>query len=158
MSIYDFEVTTVKGESKSLREYQGKVLLIVNTASNCMFTSQYKELQALYAKYNKEGLEILGFPTNQFGNGEKGSNEDIHSFCEINYGVSFPLFEKTEVNGDNAHPLFQHLKQAAPGVLGSKSIKWNFTKFLVDRNGNVLRRFGSAEKPAQLEKDVSILL
>ncbi|WP_219837231.1 glutathione peroxidase [Paenibacillus sp. R14(2021)] len=158
MSIYDYKVRTVKGESKSLHEYEGKVLLIVNTASNCMFTPQYKELQALYAKYKDEGLEILGFPTNQFGSGEKGPNEDIHSYCEINFGVSFPLFEKTEVNGNNAHPLFQHLKQAAPGVLGSKSIKWNFTKFLVDRSGNVRKRFGSAEKPSQMEKEVAGLL
>ncbi|MBM7566352.1 glutathione peroxidase [Paenibacillus sacheonensis] len=158
MSIYDFEVRTVRGEAKSLREYEGKVLLIVNTASNCMFASQYKELQELYAKYKPEGLEILGFPTNQFGSGEKRTNEDIHSFCEINFGVSFPLFEKTEVNGDNAHPLFRHLKKAAPGVLGSKSIKWNFTKFLVDRSGNVLKRFGSAEKPSDMEKVVADLL
>ncbi|SFI36677.1 glutathione peroxidase [Paenibacillus sp. UNC496MF] len=158
MSIYDYQATTARGETKSLREYEGNVLLIVNTASNCMFTSQYKELQALYAKYKDAGLVVLGFPTNQFGSGEKGSNEEVESFCEINFGVSFPLFGKIDVNGDDAHPLFRHLKEAAPGVLGSKSIKWNFTKFLVDRRGKVLKRFGSAEKPSQMEKDVAALL
>ncbi|MBO7742737.1 glutathione peroxidase [Paenibacillus sp. MWE-103] len=158
MSIYDYQATTVRGETKSLRDYEGKVLLIVNTASSCMFTSQYKELQALYAKYKDAGLVVLGFPTNQFGSGEKGSNEEVESFCEINFGVSFPLFGKIDVNGDDAHPLFRHLKEAAPGVLGSKSIKWNFTKFLVDRRGKVLKRFGSAEKPSQMEKDVAALL
>ncbi|TFE23080.1 glutathione peroxidase [Cohnella luojiensis] len=158
MSVYDHQVRTVKGATKSLNEYKGKVLLIVNTASKCMFTSQYKELQGLYSKYKDSGLEILGFPTNQFGKGEKGTNEEIQSFCEINFGVTFPLFEKIEVNGDNAHPLYQYLKNEAPGVLGSKSIKWNFTKFLVDRNGKVLKRFGSAEKPSDLEKDLATLL
>ncbi|CAE6450059.1 glutathione peroxidase [Paenibacillus sp. GCM10023250] len=158
MSIYDYQATTVRGEMKSLREYEGNVLLIVNTASSCMFTSQYKELQALYAKYKDAGLVVLGFPTNQFGGGEKGSNEEVQSFCEINFGVSFPLFAKIDVNGADAHPLFRHLKKSAPGVLGSKSIKWNFTKFLVDRRGKVLKRFGSAEKPSQLEQDIAALL
>ncbi|QGQ99562.1 glutathione peroxidase [Paenibacillus psychroresistens] len=158
MSIYNFKVKTSKGELKSLEDYKGKVVLIVNTASKCMFTSQFKELQDLYTQHKNSGFEILGFPSNQFGGGEKGSNEEAQSFCQINYGVTFPLFEKIEVNGDNAAPLYKYLKKEASGVLGSQSIKWNFTKFLVDENGKVLKRYGSTDKPSAIEKDLKGLL
>ncbi|MCU6791059.1 MULTISPECIES: glutathione peroxidase [Paenibacillus] len=158
MSIYDYTVKTTKGEMKSIGDYKGKVMLIVNTASKCGFTPQYKELQALYLQYKDSGLEILGFPCNQFGRGEQGSNEDIQSFCEINFGVTFPLFDKIDVNGANAAPLYKYLKKEATGILGSESIKWNFTKFLVDSEGHVLKRYGSADKPSAVEKDLEGLL
>ncbi|MNH98654.1 Hydroperoxy fatty acid reductase gpx1 [compost metagenome] len=158
MSIYDFKVKTTKGEMKSIGDYRGKVMLIVNTASKCGFTPQYKELQAIYQQYNNRGFEILGFPCNQFGYGEKGSNEEIQSFCEINFGVTFPLFDKIEVNGANAAPLYTYLKKEARGILGSQAIKWNFTKFLVDQNGKVIRRYGSTDKVSVLEKDLQSLL
>jgi glutathione peroxidase len=158
MSVYDYQVKTTKGELKSLEDYKGKVMLIVNTASKCMFTSQFKELQELYTQYKGSGFEILGFPSNQFGSGEKGSNEEAASFCQINYGVTFPIFEKIEVNGDNAAPLYKYLKKEATGVLGSQSIKWNFTKFLVDGEGNVLKRYGSTDKASAVEKDLKGLL
>jgi glutathione peroxidase len=158
MSIYDIPVQTIQGEEQSLSAYKGKVLLIVNTASKCGFTPQYKGLQALYEKYKSAGLEILGFPCNQFGSQEPGDNEEIMGFCELNYGVSFPMFAKVDVNGANAHPLFQYLTKEAPGILGSKSIKWNFTKFLVDREGKVLKRYAPTDEPEKIEPDIVKLL
>lgn len=158
MSIYNFNVKTAKGKLKSIGDYQGKVMLIVNTATKCAFTSQFKELQQIYTQYKDSGLEILGFPCNQFGSGEKGNNEEIHSFCEINYGVTFELFDKIDVNGQNTNPLYNFLKKEAKGVLGSESIKWNFTKFLVDREGHVLKRYGSTDKPSAIVEDLKKLL
>ncbi|NGQ96156.1 glutathione peroxidase [Brevibacillus sp. SYP-B805] len=158
MSIYDFSVRTIRGEEQSMAAYKGKVLLIVNTASKCGFTPQYKGLQALYEKYGSAGLEILGFPCNQFGNQEPGDNEEIMGFCTLTYGVTFPMFAKVDVNGPHAHPLFQYLTKAAPGILGSTSIKWNFTKFLVDRQGHVIKRFAPTDEPEKLEKEIVALL
>ncbi|WP_078380189.1 glutathione peroxidase [Sutcliffiella halmapala] len=158
MSIFSYTVTTNKGTLKSLEEYRGNVMLIVNTASKCAFTSQFKELQDLYSKYQENGLEILGFPTNQFGNGDKGTDEEIQSFCQLNYGVTFPIFSKIEVNGPNADPLFQYLKKEATGILGTEQIKWNFTKFLVDQNGKVIKRYGSKDKPSNIENDLKALI
>ena len=157
-AVYDFSAPMLNGEQVDLSQYKGKVLLIVNTASKCGFTPQYKGLQALYEKYRDQGLEILGFPCNQFGHQEPGDAGQISKFCELNFGVSFPLFAKIDVNGDDAHPLYQHLKKAAPGVLGSKAIKWNFTKFLVNRDGEVVKRYAPTDKPESLEKDVQALL
>ena len=158
MSIYEFSAETLKGETVSLEQYRGKVLIIVNTASKCGFTPQYQGLEKLYRKFKDEGLVILGFPCNQFGQQEKGSNTEISEFCEINYGVSFPMFAKIEVNGDNAHPLFDYLKQEAPGLLGTKSIKWNFTKFLVDSDGKAVQRFGPKDSPESLRQPMRRLL
>jgi glutathione peroxidase len=158
MSVYDFTVTTIRGEEQSLADYKGKVLLIVNTASKCGFTPQYKELQELYEQYRGRGFVVLGFPCNQFGHQEPGTEEEIEQFCQVNYGVTFPMFAKVDVNGENAHPLFQYLKEKAPGVLGTKAIKWNFTKFLVDRNGNVVARFASQTKPSELKNEIEELL
>ncbi|MBW2543393.1 MAG: glutathione peroxidase [Deltaproteobacteria bacterium] len=156
--VYDFEARRLNGEPEKLSAYQGKVLLIVNTASKCGFTSQYSGLEALYGKYRARGLEILGFPCNQFGKQEPGGSDEIAEFCSVNYGVTFPMFEKIDVNGKNAHPLFQYLKSEAPGLLGSEPIKWNFTKFLVDRGGEVVERYASATKPEQLEADIEAAL
>lgn len=157
-SIYDFSATSIEGQSISLSNYKDKVLLIVNTASQCGFTPQYKGLQELYDKYADRGLVILGFPCNQFGQQEPGTSSDIQSFCETRFGVTFPLFQKIDVNGANAHPLYTYLTKEAPGLLGSEAIKWNFTKFLVDRNGNVVKRYASLAKPEDLEKDIQTLL
>ena len=157
-AVYDFSAPTLNGEEVDLSQYKGKVLLIVNTASKCGFTPQYKGLQALYEKYRDQGLEILGFPCNQFGHQEPGDAGQISEFCELNFGVSFPLFAKIDVNGDDAHPLYRHLKKEAPGVLGSKAIKWNFTKFLVNREGQVVKRYAPTDKPESLEKDIQSLL
>ncbi|TLS49720.1 glutathione peroxidase [Paenibacillus antri] len=154
MSVYDFSARTIRGEERSMSDYRGKVLLIVNTASECGFTPQYKGLQELYEKYRDAGLEILGFPCNQFGGQEPGDEAAIAGFCETNFGVTFPLFAKVDVNGDDAHPLFKYLTKQAPGILGTRSIKWNFTKFLVDREGNVVTRFASTDKPEDLERDI----
>ena len=156
--VYDFEVKRLNGDPVKLGEYRGKVLLIVNTASKCGFTPQYRGLEALYRKFNARGLEILGFPCNQFGKQEPGGPEEIAEFCSVNYGVTFPMFEKIEVNGKGAHPLYRYLKSEARGVLGSEPIKWNFTKFLVGRDGEVIERYGSATKPEQLEADVEAAL
>jgi glutathione peroxidase len=156
--IYSFSAETLGGETVSLDSYSGKVLLIVNTASECGFTPQYKGLQELYERYSARGLEILGFPCNQFGKQEPGDAEQIANFCEQNYGVSFPMFAKIDVNGDNAHPLYKYLTEEAPGVLGTEGIKWNFTKFLVDREGTVVNRFGSVTKPDALSGDIEKLL
>jgi len=156
--VYDFEVKRLNGDSVKLDAYRGKVLLIVNTASQCGFTPQYSGLEELYGKFRARGLEILGFPCNQFGKQEPGSSDEIAEFCRVNYGVTFPMFEKIDVNGKNAHPLYQYLKSEARGLLGSEPIKWNFTKFLVDRGGQVVARYGSAKKPAQIEADIERLL
>jgi len=157
-SVYGFEVTTIMGLPKSIGDYRGKVLLIVNTASKCGFTPQYAGLQELYEVYQDRGLEILGFPCNQFGKQEPGANEEIQQFCQINYGVTFAMFDKINVNGSNAHPLYEYLKEQAPGVLGLKVIKWNFTKFLVDREGHVLKRFAPSVEPKELVPEIETLL
>ncbi len=157
-SIYDFSVKDIQGEAVSLSQFKGKVLLIVNTASACGFTPQYKGLQALYEKYGPDNFVVLGFPCNQFGEQESGSEDQIQSFCELNFGVSFPLFEKIEVNGEGAHPLYQYLKSSAKGILGSEGIKWNFTKFLIDADGKVLERYASTTKPESIEKRIISLL
>lgn len=157
-SIYDISCKTIEGEEKSLADYQGRVLLIVNTASKCGFTPQYEALQELYKKYADKGLQVLGFPCNQFMKQEPGDAKEIKEFCSTNYQVEFPLFEKIEVNGQQAHPLYKLLKEKAPGILGSKSIKWNFTKFLVDRKGEVVSRFATNTKPESLDAQIQALL
>ena len=157
-SLYDFTATSLEGKPISLSTYRDKVLLIVNTASACGFTPQYKGLQALYEIYASQGFEILGFPCNQFGQQEPGSTAEIQSFCEMRFGVTFPLFQKIDVNGSHAHPLFQYLTKAAPGILGTEAIKWNFTKFLVDRAGNVVKRYSSLTKPEDIEPAIQTLL
>lgn len=157
-SIYDFEVTTIEGEKSTLAAYKDKVMLIVNVASECGFTPQYDGLEALYQKYKAQGLVVLGFPSNQFGSQEPGTNEEIATFCRVNFGVSFPMFEKIEVNGDHTHPLYDYLKSEQTGLLGSEGIKWNFTKFLVDKKGKVIDRFAPATKPASLEDAIEALL
>ncbi|AIK36623.1 MULTISPECIES: glutathione peroxidase [Bacillus] len=158
MTVYDFSAKTITGEEKSLREYEGKVLLIVNVASKCGFTPQYKGLQAIYEKYKEQGFEILGFPCNQFGGQEPGTEEEITSFCELNYGVSFPMFTKVDVKGDNVHPLYTYMTDQAPGILGMKAVKWNFTKFLIGRDGKVIDRFAPQKKPEELEKEIEKIL
>jgi glutathione peroxidase len=157
-SIYDFSVDDIHGKTVKMNVYRDKVLLIVNTASKCGFTPQYKGLEALYGKYRARGLEVLGFPCNQFGAQEPGSEEEIETFCEVNYGVTFPLFAKIDVNGDATSPLYRYLKKEKPGLLGSEAIKWNFTKFLVDRDGNVVERYAPNAEPASLAGDVEKLL
>jgi len=156
--IYDLTVDDIGCNPVPLTRYRGKVLLIVNTASKCGFTPQYKGLEALYQKLHGKGLEILGFPCNQFGAQEPGNEDEIASFCEVNYGVTFPLFAKVDVNGSHAAPLYRLLKKAKPGLLGSEAIKWNFTKFLVDREGNVVDRYAPNVEPASLATDVEKLL
>ena len=157
-SAHDFHARSLDGKAVALRDYAGKVLLIVNTASKCGFTPQYEGLEALYQKYRGKGLVVLGFPCNQFGEQEPGSAGEIGSFCQKNYGVSFPMFDKIDVNGDAAHPLYRWLKKSAPGLLGSERIKWNFTKFLLDRNGRVVERYAPVTKPEDLAKDIETLL
>lgn len=157
-TIYDFTCRSIDGTEETLAKYKGKVLLIVNTASQCGFTPQFQELEDLYKTYHAQGLEILGFPCNQFGGQDPGEEKDILTFCQTNYGVSFPMFAKIEVNGHGAHPLFQYLKAKAPGVLGSEAIKWNFTKFLVDKTGSVKERYAPATKPADIEPAINVLL
>lgn len=158
MSIYDFEVKTIRGERITMDAFRNKLLLIVNVASKCGFTNQYAGLEALYQKYKDKGLVVLGFPCNQFMNQEPLSEDEIKSFCSINYGVTFPLFSKIDVNGEQAHPLYTYLKEAKKGLLGSEAIKWNFTKFLVDKNGNVINRYAPATKPESLEVDILLYL
>ena len=153
-SIYDFTVKDIHGKPVKLDRYKGKVMLIVNTASECGFTPQYKGLEALYEKLHDKGLEILGFPCNQFGGQEPGGEKEIAQFCELNYGVTFPLFAKVDVNGDKAAPVYKYLKAEKPGLLGSEAIKWNFTKFLVDRDGNVVKRYAPNDTPESLAGDV----
>jgi len=157
-TIFDFHAKSILGDDVSLEQYRGKVLLIVNVASRCGFTPQYTGLQSLYDKFHDRGLEILAFPCNQFGGQEPGSDEEVLSFCILDYDVKFDLFSKVQVNGDQAHPLFRYLKKEAPGLMGSEGIKWNFTKFLVDRDGRVLKRFASMTTPAQLESEIESLL
>ena len=151
MALYDLTVKNIKGEEVSLEQFKGKTLLIVNTASKCGFTPQYEGLESLYKTYAEKGLEVLGFPCNQFGKQEPGSNDEIQEFCQLNFGVSFPMFEKVEVNGGNAHPLFELLKSEAPGLLGSKAIKWNFTKFLVSPDGKTIDRYAPKDTPEGLK-------
>lgn len=157
-TIYDITCKSIQGTEESLARKKGKVMLIVNTASQCRFTPQFQGLESLYQQYHPQGLEILGFPCNQFGSQDPESNESILSFCRNTYGVTFPMFAKVEVNGPHAHPLFQHLKTQAPGICGSKTIKWNFTKFLVDKTGTVTGRYAPFTKPSDLESAVSALL
>lgn len=156
--LYDFSATNNKNEDIKLSTYQDKVVLIVNTASACGFTPQYKGLQTLYKKHQQQGLEILAFPCNQFKQQEQGSNEEIQKFCDLQFNITFPLFNKIEVNGDNTHTLYKYLKEQAPGLLGSKSIKWNFTKFLVNRKGEVIKRYAPTTKPEAIEADIEKLL
>ena len=156
--VYDFEVNRLNGESAKLSEYRGKALLIVNTASKCGFTPQYGGLEDLYGKFQARGLEVLGFPCNQFGRQEPGGSEEIAESCSLNYGVTFPMFEKIDVNGKGAHPLYQYLKSEARGLLGSEPVKWNFTKFLVNREGEVVERYGSTTKPEQIEAAIEAAL
>lgn len=157
-SIYEIEVETIDGQKTKLDTYRGDVLLIVNTASKCGFTPQFAGLEALHKKYANRGLRILGFPCNQFGKQDPSSNEEIAEFCERNYGVSFPMHQKIEVNGAGTHPLYRRLKEAAPGVLGTEAIKWNFTKFLVDRDGRRIKRFAPKTTPEELEAEIEALL
>jgi glutathione peroxidase len=158
MSVYSFKAKTIDGEEISLNQFAGNVLLIVNTASKCGFTPQYKELQGLYEAYKNQGFSVLGFPCNQFMSQEPGAEEDIKSFCELNYGVTFPMFAKVDVNGVYAHPLFVHLRKQTPGVLGFDTVKWNFTKFLVDRQGKVIKRYAPTTKPSEITNDIEALL
>jgi glutathione peroxidase len=155
MSIYAFSAKDIDGNDVPLERYRGKTLLIVNVASKCGFTPQYSGLEALHEKYGPRGFAVLGFPCNQFGGQEPGTEQEIRAFCSTNYDVSFPLFAKVEVNGANAHPLWQHLKSAQPGVLGSEGIKWNFTKFLVDREGRAIRRFAPNDRPEDLDSVIA---
>ncbi|QFT89310.1 Hydroperoxy fatty acid reductase gpx1 [Bacillus sp. THAF10] len=158
MSIYEYKANNIKGQEVSLSDYEGYVMLIVNTASECGFTPQFAGLEELYKEYQDKKFVILGFPCNQFGNQEPGEEKDINEFCQLNYGVSFPMFSKVDVNGDNTHPLFEYLKEEAKGVMGTKAVKWNFTKFLVDRNGKVVDRFASATTPEKMKNDIEKLL
>ena len=157
-SVYDYKVKDIDGQAISMSDYKNKVLLIVNVASTCGFTSQYKGLQDLYEKYSQDGFEVLAFPCNQFGSQEKGSEQDIKEFCTNNYNVTFPIFSKVEINGDQAEPLFKFLKQEIKGFLGTESVKWNFSKFLVNRNGQVVKRNGSLDFPENLESEIKALL
>ena len=156
-TIYDFTAKNNKGKDMDFTQFKGKVLLIINTASKCGFTPQYKGLEELYKKYKDQGLAVIGFPCDQFGHQEPGSNEEIASFCEMNYGVSFPIMEKIEVNGKNASPIFKYLKSKAGGLFGSR-IKWNFTKFLISRDGQTIKRFSSIKNPKSLEKYIEKML
>ena len=158
MTVHDYSARTIDGEDRKLSDYQGKVLVIVNTASKCGFTPQYEGLEKVFREFRDRGLVILGFPCDQFGHQEPGDENEIKKFCSTNYDVSFPMFSKVDVNGDHAHPLFKHLKDEAPGVLGSRGIKWNFTKFLVDKSGQVVKRYGSMDKPESIVKDIERLL
>ncbi len=155
---YQFSAEDFKGENIEMSAYKGKVVLVVNTASACGFTPQYEGLQNIYKAYQDQGFEILAFPCNQFGQQEKGSNDEIKSFCDLNFNISFPLFAKIDVNGDQTHPLFNHLKQEAPGILGTKKIKWNFTKFLIGKDGQVIKRYAPTTKPQAIEADIKAQL
>ena len=157
-TVYDFEAQSINGKPVALKQFEGKVLLIVNTASACGFTPQFGGLEKLHETYADQGLVVLGFPSNQFGAQDPGSNDEIASFCQLNYGVSFPMMAKIDVNGAQAAPLYQWLSQEAPGLLGSKAIKWNFTKFLVGRDGRVIRRYAPMDTPAKLSADIEAAL
>ena len=154
MNLYEITVKTIDGQTETMENYRGQVLLIVNVASKCGFTSQYAGLEALYRRYRDKGFTILGFPCDQFGHQEPGSEAEIQSFCSLTYDVTFPLFAKIEVNGSGAHPLYTYLKKAQPGLLGSEAIKWNFTKFLVNREGQVLKRYAPTDTPEKIEDDL----
>ena len=158
MSIYDFSAKDIQGKDRDLSEFKGKVMLVVNTASKCGFTPQFEGLESMYKELHEQGLEILGFPCNQFAQQDKGSDSEIAGFCMKNYGVSFPMFSKIEVNGEGEHPLYGYLKAEARGILGSKRIKWNFTKFLVNQEGKVIKRFAPTAKPEDIKKHVVALL
>ncbi|MDH5720557.1 MAG: glutathione peroxidase [Spirochaetia bacterium] len=157
-NIYAFSAKDIKGKETSLSKYKNKILLIVNTASKCGFTKQYSGLEELYKKYKNKGFFVLGFPCNQFGGQEPGDEEEIMKFCSINYNVTFPMFSKINVNGKNEHPLYGYLKKSKPGLAGTERIKWNFTKFLIDKNGTAVKRFASKDKPEELEKEITDLL
>ncbi|MBC7502836.1 MAG: glutathione peroxidase [Herminiimonas sp.] len=157
-NIYEFTADSLAGAQVNLKQYQGKVLLIVNTASNCGFTPQYRGLEQVYQQFKDKGVEVLGFPCNQFGGQEPGSSDAIGAFCEKNYGVTFPLFAKIDVNGDETHPLFKHLKSQATGLLGTEAIKWNFTKFLVKKDGSVYKRYAPQTAPNDMLGDIEKLL
>jgi len=157
-TIYSFSAKDIKGQEVSLDDYRGKVLLIVNTASKCGFTPQFEGLQSLHEELGERGFEVLGFPCNQFMNQDPGNDDAISQFCSLNYGVSFPMFAKIEVNGDGTHPLFRFLKREAKGLMGSEKVKWNFTKFLVNRDGQVVRRYAPTAKPADIRADIEKLL
>lgn len=157
-NIYQFQVRSIDGQEISLEKYRGQVVLIVNTASECGFTSQYKQLEELYQRFQARGFSVLGFPCNQFGGQEPGSNQEIKSFCETKFGVTFPLFDKIDVNGANASKLFVHLKSAQPGILGTSAIKWNFTKFLIDKNGVVVERYAPTTAPESIAGDIEKLI
>ena len=157
-SVYDFDALSIDGQPAALASQRGKVLLIVNTASKCGFTPQFDGLQALWQAYKDQGLVVLGFPSNQFGAQDPGSNGEIASFCQLNYGVSFPMMAKVEVNGSGAHPLYRWLTKEAPGLLGTQAIKWNFTKFLVGRDGKTIKRYAPQDEPAKLAKDIEAAL
>lgn len=154
MSLYDFDAVTIDGKTQTLADYRGKTVLVVNVASACGYTPQYAGLEALYRKHKDSGFVVLGFPCNQFGAQEPGSDTDIAAFCEKNYGVTFPLFAKVDVNGDNQHPLFAWLKSQKKGIFGTAAIKWNFSKFLIDSKGEVIKRYGSGDTPEAIEKDL----
>lgn len=158
MTAYDFAAKTIDGIERALSEYRGKPLLIVNVASKCGFTPQYSGLEALYRKFHERGLEVLGFPCDQFGHQEPGDESEIKTFCSTRYDVTFPMFAKIEVNGANAHPLYRWLKAEKAGILGTEAIKWNFTKFLVDRTGRVVRRYAPSDTPERIAKDVGAVL
>lgn len=158
MTVYDYSAKLLTGADKSLSDYKGNVLLIVNTASRCGFTPQYKGLQSLYETYRSQGFEVLAFPSNQFAGQEPGSSEEIQQFCDLNYSISFPMFEKIDVKGTDAHPLYHYLTNEARGFLGTRAIKWNFTKFLIDRQGRVVKRYAPTDKPEDLESDIQKLL
>ncbi|KAA1174954.1 glutathione peroxidase [Marinobacter salinexigens] len=157
-TVYDFTVRDIKGNEKNMSEYQGKVLLIVNTASKCGFTPQFEGLQTLHQELGEKGLEVLGFPCNQFLSQDPGDDDSISQFCSLNYGVDFPMFSKIEVNGPGTHPLYQFLKKQAKGVMGSEKVKWNFTKFLVNRKGDVVKRYAPTVKPEDIRADIEKLL
>lgn len=157
-TVYDFEATDIDGKERSLADYRGKAMLVVNTASKCGFTPQYKGLERLHRDYESKGLVVLGFPCDQFGHQEPGDEAEIKNFCSLSYDVSFPMFAKVEVNGGDAHPLYKYLKKQAKGILGTEVIKWNFTKFLIDKNGKVLRRYAPTDTPESIEKDLAAAL
>lgn len=157
-TVFDFEATGISGEQVDLAQYKGKVLLVVNTASSCGFTPQYMGLEQVYQQFRDKGAVVLGFPCNQFGAQEPGTDQEIGAFCATHYGVSFPMFSKIEVNGKNAHPLYRHLKKTAPGVLGTQAIKWNFTKFLIRKDGSVYKRYAPPTTPEKIAHDIEKLL
>lgn len=157
MKFYDFKARKMNGQEVSMEAYKGKILVVVNTASKCGLTPQFKELEELYQEYKSKGVEILGFPCNQFAKQDSGSNQEIQEFCQLNYGVTFNMFEKIEVNGAHAHPIYRYLKQEVKGLFGSE-IKWNFTKFLIDRDGNVIKRYAPTVKPSKIANDIEKLL